>query len=123
MALFPPAPTNFRVTAVRIVPSVRISLAWDEYDNNLLRDDILHSNVEGQKAAQQGINSDRVSAHNRYCVGYELWRKATCDFTPPQQGTQLADETTLEHSTTEYHDDTAELNHVYYYKLAAKIQQ
>jgi hypothetical protein len=123
MPLYPPSPENFHVVGVQILPENRIELAWDLYTNASLRDDYMMFNEEHNFFCNVWGNPQRLFAHLRSVVGYELWRNLSNDFLPPDEGILVANETNLPQGVLSYIDTDTLPNREYWYKLAAKIAE
>jgi len=121
MSLFPAPPINFHVVGVQILPENRIEMAWDLYTDISLRDDYMIFNADHDFFCTMGGNPERLFAHLRHVVGYELWRNLTVNFSPPDEGILVADENNLPQGILSYIDLDTVPNQVYWYKLAAKI--
>ena len=123
MSFFPQPPINFHVVGVQILPSNRIEMAWDLYTDASLRTDFMTFNENANFFCLVGVNSERIFAHMRSVIGYELWRNLSNDFLPPDEGILVADESNLPQGILSYIDVDTVANQEYWYKLAAKIAE
>jgi len=123
MSFFPQPPIDFHVVGVQILPSNRIEMAWDLYTDASLRTDFMTFNENANFFCFIGVNSERIFAHMRSVIGYELWRNLSNDFLPPDEGILVADESSLPQGILSYIDVDTVANQEYWYKLAAKIAE
>lgn len=111
-----PSPPNLRVTNVDNTPISKVELAWDVVSDADLRKNYLFTNDAGRITAQSGLVPNYVLAHTRSVVGYKLYGNSVA-FTPPAQGTLLADEITLTKLVLAFIDFTISQNEKRLFKI------
>lgn len=121
MSLIAVSPNNFRKTNIDNSPP-SITLEWDELTNATVRNDFFKTNDENIKTPTlNGSNPSHLTAHNREVLGYQLYRHPS-SFTPPSEGTLIADTDVLTPSTTSFVDTNVLNGQSFQYVLLAVVR-
>jgi len=123
LGIYPIFPQNLRITNVSCDPVPKVDLAWNLVSNSDLHYNVLYYSKPGHIYAASGVEPDRIYAHQRTVAGYSLYRNGTLPFTPPGEGSEIADEGLLTAGVSVHSDISVFQGNTYHYKIATVANQ